>query len=283
MRDADCVAFLQWALPRLGLRWAGFRKVRRQVCRRLARRLAELRLDDLDAYRKALRAIPDEWAALDRLCRVTISRFFRDRGVWRALAAEVLPLLAERALTDGRRRLRAWSAGCASGEEPYSLSILWHRELAHRYPDLSLRIVASDRDPALLLRARRAIYPAGSLREASTLGYDSAFEPIDNEMRVRDEFRPAVDLVVLDLCGEPPNGLFDLLLCRNLPFTYYDAARQLAALRTLRSRLVPGGVLVIGSHERLPAMPDFRDENDRRLARLGIIAHRDMYPSARPD
>jgi chemotaxis protein methyltransferase CheR len=77
--DAECVDFLQWALPRLGLRWQGFRKVRRQVCRRVARRIAELGLADADAYRLYLERNPQEWDALAELCRVTISRFWRDR------------------------------------------------------------------------------------------------------------------------------------------------------------------------------------------------------------
>jgi chemotaxis protein methyltransferase CheR len=73
--DRRRVDFLQWALPRLGLRWAGFRKVRRQVCRRLRRRLGELELADLDAYREHLEAHPEEWTVLDALIPITISRF----------------------------------------------------------------------------------------------------------------------------------------------------------------------------------------------------------------
>jgi hypothetical protein len=65
--DQRCVEFLQWALPRLGLRWSGFRKVRRQVCRRVRRRLDELELADLDTYRAHLEAHPEEWALFDSL------------------------------------------------------------------------------------------------------------------------------------------------------------------------------------------------------------------------
>ncbi|MGZ8741226.1 MAG: CheR family methyltransferase, partial [Gaiellaceae bacterium] len=71
MRDADCVRFLQWALPRLRMGWRGFRNVRRQVCRRVDRRLRELGLSGVDAYREHLLANAQEWEKLDELCHVT--------------------------------------------------------------------------------------------------------------------------------------------------------------------------------------------------------------------
>jgi chemotaxis methyl-accepting protein methylase len=82
MSDSQCVAFLKWALPRLGMRWAGYRKVRRQVCNRARRRASELGLSDLNAYRRYLEAHPGEWAVLDSLTPITISRFYRDHGTF---------------------------------------------------------------------------------------------------------------------------------------------------------------------------------------------------------
>src|SRR6185295_20147796 len=120
-----CVELLQWALPRLGKRWQGFRNVRGQVCKRIARRARELGLADLEAYRAHLEAHDDEWPVLDALCRVTISRFYRDRAVFDRLRLEILPAFAERAAARGESVVRAWSAGCASGEEPYTLAMIW--------------------------------------------------------------------------------------------------------------------------------------------------------------
>lgn len=91
MRDADCVAFLQWALPHLRLRWPGFRKVRKQVCKRIDRRCRELGLADIAAYRDYLASQPGEWPTLASMCRVSISRFYRDRAVFDQLAQVVLP------------------------------------------------------------------------------------------------------------------------------------------------------------------------------------------------
>ena len=94
MDNRDCTTFLQWALPQRNLCWPGFRKVRRQVCKRLTRRIRELGLDDLAAYRRRLEAEPAEWRAFDECCHITISRFFRDRGVFEVLRKRVLPDIA---------------------------------------------------------------------------------------------------------------------------------------------------------------------------------------------
>ena len=82
MNDRECIGFLQWALPKMRMRWSGFRKVRGQVCKRVSRRMAVLALPDATAYRAYLEVTPDEWITLATLCRVTISRFYRDRGVF---------------------------------------------------------------------------------------------------------------------------------------------------------------------------------------------------------
>jgi chemotaxis protein methyltransferase CheR len=122
--DAGCVEFLQWVLPRLGRRWDGYRRVRRQVCRRVWRRVGELGLDSLAEYRSLLERDPDEWRRLDAMTDITISRFYRDRAVYDFLRSEMLPTLIERARRAGRSTVRVWSAGCANGEEPYTLTII---------------------------------------------------------------------------------------------------------------------------------------------------------------
>jgi chemotaxis protein methyltransferase CheR len=238
MKDAECVRFLQWALPRMRLRWRGFRKVRRQVAKRLGRRLEELGLHDLEAYRARLATDPQEWQALDRLCRVPISRFYRDRAVFDHLFREVLPALAARP-----GEVFCWSVGCASGEEPYTLAI------AARLLDLPLRILASDSDPRLLARAAAARYGPSSLKELPRAWREQAFTP---EHELRPEFREAVRFRCEDIRDAMPDGPFHLVLCRNLAFMYFDDALQHSVLAGIAGRLGPGGVLVIGRHETLP-------------------------------
>jgi chemotaxis protein methyltransferase CheR len=252
MRDDEWVRFLQWSLPRLGLRWAGFRRVRRQVVRRVRARVAELGLDGPAAYRARLERQPGEWRRLDPLCRVTISRCYRDRGVYDRLAVEVLPALAEAARARGARRVDAWSAGCASGEEPYGLALLWRFRLQARQAGLKLRILATDADAALLERARQARYPAGALRELDPAWVEQAFDRDGATRVLRSPADLGVTFLQQDLREVAPDGRFDLVLCRNLAFTYYDAALQERVLGEIVEHLEPGGALVLGAHESLP-------------------------------
>jgi chemotaxis protein methyltransferase CheR len=250
VKDAECVAFLQWALPRLGLHWPGFRKVRRQVCKRIARRIAELGLSDPADYRARLEADRAEWQALAGLCIVSISRFYRDREVFDCLGAAVLPALAKAARERGSQRLECWSAGCASGEEPYTLAIQWR--MSAQAPQLALRVLGTDVDAGLLERARTACYPASSLKALPPAWRKQAFETRGRQCCLRDEYKQAVELERQDLAAEAPRREFDLILCRNLAFTYFDTERAQLALGRIASRLRPGGALVVGIHEQLP-------------------------------
>lgn len=253
MKEADCAAFLQWALPRMGLRWNGFRKVRGQVCKRVARRVGELGLPDVLAYRRYLEAQTAEWTALAALCTIPISRFYRDRGVFDCLGAAVLPQLAKEALLRGRDCLECWSAGCASGEEPYTLAIQWHALLAPRFPELGLRVLGTDVDAALLERASAGCYKASSLADLPVAWRNQAFEQRDKLFCLRESWGSDVQFEQQDLRASLPRRLFDLVLCRNLAFTYFDAGQARAALERIATRLRPGGALVIGVHEELPS------------------------------
>jgi|SRR5215217_3081832 len=244
----ECVAFLQWALPRLGLRWAGYRKVRRQVCRRVARRIAALGLPDHAAYRAHLEAHAEEWDVLRALTPVTISRFGRDRAVFAALAGDVLPALAARARAAGRDRVRAWSAGCASGEEAYTLALMWD----HLALGPALDVLATDVHPPVLERARAGRYEASSLRELPAALREHGFDAdAEGALVVRPEHRRLVTVACHDLCDPPPAGPFDLVLCRNAAFTYFAPERQRTVLAHLAAALRPRGALVLGLHETL--------------------------------
>ena len=264
MRDDECVIFLQWALPRLDLAWPGFRKVRVQVCKRIKRRMRSLGIASFAGYRAKLEADPREWQVLDSFCRITISRFCRDRSTFDVLRHVVLPEIAERAAAE-QREARIWSAGCASGEEPYTLEILWDLEVRPRFPDASLGIVATDIDEALLERARSACYGAPSLRELPPELAAQAFTGGNGSWCLRPAHRQGVQFLKQDVRQEAPPGRFDLVLCRNLAFTYFAAALQEAVLERIAASLAPQGLLVIGSHEHLPgAMARWRPCCDNR-------------------
>ena len=251
MTDAEITTFLQWALPRLHRRWAGYRKVRGLVAKRLRRRLRTLGLAELSAYRGRLDLHAEEWRELERLLGIPISRFYRDRGVFDAVAEDVLPVLANAALSEGRAPVDCWSAGCASGEEPYTLAMLWRLRLSPRFLDLGLHIVATDNDAALLERARIGCYPVSSLKELSADLRVPAFERLGDRWCVRAAFR-TVEFMQQDLREQMPDGPFDLVLCRNAIATYYAPEVQREIFGCLAGRLRPGAALVLGLHEVLP-------------------------------
>lgn len=251
MSDERCAHFLRWALPRLGLRPRGFSNVKGQVCKRIGRRVAELGLSGLEAYRARLEADPAEWGVLDSLCGVTISRFYRDRGVWDALRDEVLPELAQATLEAGQQVLRCWSIGCASGEEPYTLSLTWSLAVAPRFPTVRLSILAMDFDRQVLDRAHAGVYPEATLRELPEGWRERAFSPSGEGWRLNEPFRAGVEFLEADVRKATPDEPFRLVLCRNMVFTYFGEALQRELLARIRSRLLPGGVLVLGRHEQL--------------------------------
>jgi chemotaxis protein methyltransferase CheR len=254
MKDDECVRFLQWALPRLGKRWPGFRKVRRQVCKRIDCRLRDLGLDSLVEYRGYLQAKPAEWENLDQLCRVTISRFYRDQRVFDRLAGTVLPELAQALLSREEEKLRCWSAGCGSGEEPYTLALIWHRILQRIYSGLTCEIIATDLDETVIQRAHEGCYPDSSLKELP-VGLAAAFEKRGRFYYLPQQVMDSVTFTVQDIKKVSPGGGFHLILCRNLVFTYFDQIRQQNILTRLSDALYDGGVLVLGGHEELPDEP----------------------------
>ena len=251
MNDTECTAFLQWALPQLELRWPGFRKVRRQVCKRLKQRMRDLGLDNYSAYRARLEADPSEWRTFDECCHITISRFFRDRGIFEVVRRHVLPDIAARAKREGRDA-QVWSAGCASGEEPYTLKILWDVEVASVYPTVSLSIIASDVDKEMLARAHEGCFEPTSFHELPPPLIEQAFDRVGTRYCIKPKHREGIEFLDQDLRLAMPPRLFDLILCRYVAFTYFAVPLQRKILVSMLERLRQESYLVIGTHEQLP-------------------------------
>jgi chemotaxis protein methyltransferase CheR len=272
--DQACIAFLKSYLPELQLRWTGYRKVHRLVGKRLNRRLVELGFADLDAYGALLRRDAGERARFEAMCRIPISRFYRDRRVFDVICQQVLPQAVDAAIARGDSALRCWSAGCASGEEPYTLALLRRLGAGADRPSLDVTIVATDVDETMLRRAAAACYARSSLKDVPAAWIARAFAPSGNLLCLRPEFRQGIRFLLQDIRSAMPDGPFDIILCRNLVFTYFDDALQRRLLDRIYERLAPRGFLVLGAHERLPT-----DRAD--LAAIG--RHLPIYRRGTPD
>jgi chemotaxis protein methyltransferase CheR len=234
-------------LEHLNRPWAGFRRVRKGVKKRIRRHMVELGCSTIEQYLVAI-SHPQIRAACEQCLRVTISRFFRDRQLWQALQERILPNLS----LDVAPPLRIWSAGCASGEEAYSLAMVCAA--------LSLAItpilVASDAQEVCLERAREGIYNRRSLKE---LPDEMQKRYVDirgsgRRVSIRQDRLPPIRWQIHDLMQAPVDGgPFHLILLRNNLLTYYQKRPLEVALARVLSTLTPGGALVIGRHERLPS------------------------------
>ncbi len=259
--------FLRELLSRLDLSWSGYRKPRRHLRSRLVARMAALGIESYAGYLDHVTAHPEEEIRLTEILGVTISRFFRDREDWFHLAETALPALAALG-----RAARAASLGCASGEEPYTLRLLWNE----RWPAAGLDILAVDVREEVLERARTAAYPPASVHSVPADVLARRFAPeatADGTVyRLAPALTAGVRFVRRDFMREPLPAPLDLILCRNVAFTYLGAARQRAMAERFAAALRPGGYLMIGGGERLPAATGGLERAGRCLYRKAAVA-----------
>jgi chemotaxis protein methyltransferase CheR len=233
-----------------------------------------LGVSDTAAYKAYLDTHPDEWRALDGLCTVSISRFYRDHHVFDYLGDHVLPVLAAQAARRPDPRVRCWSAGCASGEEPYTVSLIWNQRIRPWFPRTTLTVVGTDLDADLLHRARAACYSRSSLRELPPPWIDAAFVRRNGEYCLQDPWKSCVEFRQQDIRTNQPSGPFDLVLCRNVAFTYFDEAAQRRVASRLAEQMPTDGFLVVGRHESPPPETPFVPY----AAALGIYRHAAWAP-----
>lgn len=237
-------------LDHLGLSWSGYRKVRRGAQGRVTRHMQQMGCRGIQEYLERL----DREEAIRRECErrmtVPISRFFRDRQLWELLEERVMPRLLARPAAS----FKAWSAGCARGEEVYSLKILWENLRATGRNMPALEVLATDLHPDYLAMARRGVFGRSSLKEVRPADRSRWFEPISGEDRfaVHPTLRAGIVWEVHDLRDDPPGNGFDMVLLRNNVLTYCCEAIRADILAKLVPVLAPAGCLVIGAHERLP-------------------------------
>jgi chemotaxis protein methyltransferase CheR len=227
--------------------------------RRLRERLTVLNLSSFAQYHHTLRFGPNaaaEWDEALDLLTTNETYFFREERQLRAFQNEVLPMLRDQARS--RRRLVLWSAGCATGEEVYTLAALVHDSgLFDREgpPDArwDVRIYGSDISRRCVAAARRGVYGESSFRTTPLETRDKHFEKVPGGWQVVPHLRELCHFGQVNLLDEERArvlGSADAIFCRNV-LIYFDARARRAAIDTLYERLSPGGVLLLGHSESL--------------------------------
>ncbi len=236
-----------------------FAQYRRQiVVGRVADRMAALGCATTEVYWDRLQGDQTECHALAEAISINVSRFFRNPIVFEILAQRVLPELLEKKRAAGSREFRIWSAGCASGEEPYSVAILLREVLERDEQDWDIHIFATDIDQGALEQARKGRYSEDLLGDTKFGLIRKYFRPRGDAFEVLAELRDMVmlskdDLTspALDAPADSIFGAFDLILCRNV-LIYLSQDFQQNVCKKLSRSLVGGGYLVLGEAERLP-------------------------------
>ena len=251
MIPADDAAFLELTrsiFSEVGLSLAGYKD--KCLRRRIAVRMRACGAHTYAEYQAVLQRDREEYERLKDVITINVTRFYRNVETWNLVRTRLLPELC----AAERPGLRAWSAGCSSGEEPYTLTMLIADHLAAqgRADRLGLVTVdATDIDRQCLARAQTARYPRGALADVPASLAARYFEDHGAECRVIEPIRRRVVVRASDLCVDPPPGRnYDLILCRNVVI-YFGRATQERVFQAFADALAPGGFLVLGKVESL--------------------------------
>lgn len=223
------------------------------VRRRVERRMGLHGLRDLADYADLLESNAGEVDLLFKEMMIGVTCFFRDPELWQILGRQVLPQLADKLPADAA--VRAWCAGCSTGQEAYSLAMTWSDVLSARGVPRRLQVFASDLSAGAVARARAGSYKAPDLEGVSAAQRERYFVAEGGRARVTRELREMVLFARHDLTADPPFGRLDLLICRNV-LIYFQSDQQHELLRMFHQCLRPGGWLVLGLSETLGPAAD---------------------------
>jgi two-component system, chemotaxis family, CheB/CheR fusion protein len=229
-----------------GFDFTGYKRA--SLRRRIQRRMTQAGVSDYPDYLDRLQVDADEFAALFNTILINVTGFFRDPDTWSFLRAEVLPkLVAQR--PEGVP-LRVWSAGCASGQEAYSLAIVLAEVLGVDRFRREVKIYATDVDEDALRTARHAAYTDSELSGLPAELRESYFEPQGRRWSFRSDLRRSVIFGRNDLVQDAPISRIDILACRNT-LMYFTGATQSAIMSRIQFALNPNGLLLLGRAEML--------------------------------
>lgn len=250
--DDEMAVLLERIHRQTGLDFGAYK--RPTIQRRLARRMAAVGAATLADYRRHLERDPEEVHRVAAAFLIKVTRFVRDPELFDYLRERVLPTLIAEARARGE--LRLWSAGCATGEEAYSLAMLVADLLRVEAAPPAVRIFATDVAPDAVDFARRGVYPEAALAGLPPDLVERHFVRLDGAWEVRREVRGLAVFGEHDLGQRAPFPRIDLVLCRNV-LIYFAPALQRHTLKLFAFSLRPGGYLALGAAESVNPLPEY--------------------------
>lgn len=218
--------------------------------RRLGVRMRATGCTDYLQYRQYIKKHPDECQRLINDLTINVTEFFRDEDVYQAIRENLIPEIVDFKKKSGIHNIRVWSAGCATGEEPYSLSALFLHVLRDEggAAQWALRITATDLDDKALEKAREGVYEQVKLLPG--MAAEDFFVEKEHRFEVREEVRRPIRFMIMDIMKHPPLRHLDLILCRNV-LIYFEKGKQEKVLGIFNKCLRKGGFLVLGKSEAI--------------------------------
>jgi two-component system CheB/CheR fusion protein len=230
------------------------------LMRRIHRRRVATGNANLAAYLEWLPSNPQELDLLARDILISVTAFFRDREAFEALKLAVKTICAQH---NPGSEIRCWVAGCASGEEAYSIAMLFAETLGERLKEYRLQIFATDVDEDALNVGRRGLYPAAAMSEVPPELLERYFLPVHNNHEADKRLRDLIVFARHNLVSDPPFLRLDLVSCRNV-LIYFDAPLQTKVLQTFHFGLVKEGFLFLGRSESTTHAESLFNPLDRR-------------------
>ena len=244
--DSGLEALLEYLKQNRGFDFTGYKHS--SLTRRIRSRMQRVGVERFSDYIDFLEVHPGEFSYLFDTILINVTGFFRDPAAWEYLAAEIIPqILRTKEAID---LIRIWSAGCASGEEPYSAAMLFAEALGVPAVCERMKIYGTDVDEEALNEARHATYTAKQLEEVAPALREKYFEANGDRFVFHSELRRAVIFGRHDLLQDAPISRLDLLICRNV-LMYFNAETQTRILDRFCFALRDGGFLFLGKAEML--------------------------------
>ncbi len=231
------------------------------VNRRIGRRMALHKRGNLTDYFKFLRNDQTEQQALFQDMLISVTSFFRDPATFETLTEKVFPALLKNKKTD--EALRFWIAGCATGEETYSIAICLHEFLGKKIPDIKIQIFASDISESAISKARTGVYSKDKLQNISEPRLSYYFTKTEGGYRVNKNIRDLCVFANHNFLKDPPFARMDLISCRNV-LIYMETFLQKRALSTFHYALNKNGLLLLGKSETVTASPELFTPFDKK-------------------